>query len=107
MGVFQGTAEFIENSIYSTNLGTIPGTGGGYQDVEITRNGAAIHNEVQCYYCCELLAPRNIHNVAAVFHTLLPLLLRLLYLLLVWEHCSCCIIGLIAHDSGRIVEIDG
>ena len=46
MGVFQGTAEFIENSITSTNMGTIEVEGGGYRDVEQARKGGAIHNKV-------------------------------------------------------------
>eukprot|EP00904_Undaria_pinnatifida_P010188 jgi/Undpi1/629/HiC_scaffold_10.g04093.m1 len=42
--VFQGTAEFIENSILATNLGTRPANG-GYQHIEISRKGGAIHNK--------------------------------------------------------------
>lgn len=44
--MFKGTAEFIENSITSTNRGIIEVEGGGYQDVEQARKGGAIHNKV-------------------------------------------------------------
>lgn len=49
VAVFQGTADFIENSIKSTNMGIVPvGDDGGYRDVERARKGGAISNEVRC-----------------------------------------------------------
>lgn len=75
---------------------------GGRRWSHICRNSAEGCSNPQqgtCYYCCEL--PQNSDDVAAVFHTLLPLLLRLLHPL-VRIHCSVCRVD--CDNSGSVVE---